>query len=183
MKEDSEREQARVAAEQARRMAQEVRAKVEAPGMKQEWLRQDGVIYGGLIGIAVVMVQPFLAATSLDVSAKISIIAFSVAIPLLAGLVMINRLEVFRRRRTPSLTVMVAKPLAQSSAFVGIVAGFWHILWIAGVGFLAAGLVAVGVHSAGYTRLELRGRGEKWWSPKRRTGPPPDSPGTQDPTP
>jgi hypothetical protein len=35
-----------------------------------------------------------------------------------------------------------------------VVAGFWHILWIAGVGILAAGLVAVGVHSAGYWRLE-----------------------------
>ncbi len=32
--------------------------------------------------------------------------------------------------------------------------GFWHILWIAGVGMLASGLVAVAVHSAGYLRLE-----------------------------
>ena len=35
-----------------------------------------------------------------------------------------------------------------------MVAGFWHIHWIAGVGTLASGLVAVVVHSAGYTRLE-----------------------------
>jgi hypothetical protein len=34
------------------------------------------------------------------------------------------------------------------------VAGFWHILWVAGVGMLAGGLVAVMVHSAGYWRLE-----------------------------
>jgi hypothetical protein len=40
------------------------------------------------------------------------------------------------------------------SAFVGVVAGFWHIFWIAGVGMLAGGLLAVAVHSAGYTRLE-----------------------------
>jgi hypothetical protein len=35
-----------------------------------------------------------------------------------------------------------------------VVAGFWHILWIAGVGILVSGLVGVAVHSAGYTRLE-----------------------------
>jgi hypothetical protein len=35
-----------------------------------------------------------------------------------------------------------------------VVAGFWHILWIAGVGMLAGGLVAVAVQSAGYWRLE-----------------------------
>ena len=43
---------------------------------------------------------------------------------------------------------------AQMCAFVGLVAGFWHILWIAGVGILAAGLTGVLVHSVGYERLE-----------------------------
>ena len=37
-----------------------------------------------------------------------------------------------------------------SAAFIGIVAGFWHITWIAGLTFLAAALVAVGIHSAGF---------------------------------
>jgi hypothetical protein len=44
--------------------------------------------------------------------------------------------------------------VAQTCAFVGVVAGFWHLWWIAGVGMLAGGLVAVAVHSAGYWRLE-----------------------------
>lgn len=100
------------------------------------------------------MVQPLLAAPSVDLSAKVSVIAFSVAIPLLAALVMVNRQETFRRRRTPSVSVTIAQVLAQLAAFVGIVAGFWHIYWIAGVVFLAAGLVGVLVHSAGYMRLE-----------------------------
>jgi hypothetical protein len=38
-----------------------------------------------------------------------------------------------------------------------VVAGFWHILWIAGVGMLVGGIVGVAVHSAGFTRLELHG--------------------------
>jgi hypothetical protein len=63
-----------------------------APEQVQEWLPQLSLIYGGLIVIGVCMVQPFLTAASLDLSAK-SVVAFSVAIPLLAALVMLNRQE------------------------------------------------------------------------------------------
>jgi hypothetical protein len=85
---------------------------------EQEWLRQLNLIYSGLIGIGVVMIQPFLTAASLDLTAKICVVAFSVAIPLLAALVVVNRQEVsvvarprpslpalrgWSRRRPPSL--------------------------------------------------------------------------------
>ena len=164
MSNDAEDEHARIA-DEATRMAQETaeRAQAEAERVaedlltgdaKEEGLRQLGVIYGGLIGIAVVMVQPFLAATSLDTPALISIIAFAVAIPLLSALIMVNRQEAFRGRRTTSVLVTVANGVGQSAAFVGIVAGFWNISWVAGVTFLVASLVALGVHSAGWWRVE-----------------------------
>ncbi len=179
MSKDSADEHARIA-EEARRKAHEegefakeyakaqsarATAAVLTGEMSEESVRQQGLIYGGLIGIAVVMVQPFLAARSLDTSAKASVIAFSVAIPLLAALVMVNRQEMFRRRRTPSVSVTIAQVVGQGAAFVGIVAGFWHLDWIAGVVFLAAGLVGALVHSAGYMRLEGLG-------PPRRGGQP-----------
>jgi hypothetical protein len=63
------------------------------PEQLQEWLRQNNLIYGGLIGIGVLMVQPFLTAGSLDLSAKVCVVAFSVAIPLLAALVLVNQQE------------------------------------------------------------------------------------------
>ena len=162
MSDDEAHERARASAEEAARTASE-HAKAEAERLKaemltgpmsQEVVRQQGFIYGGLILIGVYMVEPFLTAPSLDASAKISILAFAVAIPLLAALVMVNRQEAFRGRRTPSVMVTVAQAVAQSAAFVGIVAGFWHITWVAGVTFLVAGLVAVGIHSAGFLRLE-----------------------------
>lgn len=87
-----------------------------------------------MIAIGVVMVQPFLTAGAPDPSARICIVAFSVAIPLLAALVLLNRQEVFRRRRARSVPVAIAEVVAQVCAFVGVVAGFWHILWIAGGG-------------------------------------------------
>jgi len=141
---------AREAVERTRVEAEQIVAEVST----EEGLRQLGVIYGGLIGVAVVMIQPFLVATNLDASAKVSIIAFAVAIPLLAALVLVNRQEVFRGRQTTSVMVAVAQSIAQLAAFVGVVAGFWHIMWAAGVTVLVAGVVAVGVHSAGFWRVE-----------------------------
>lgn len=151
---DEARRDAQEAAERARAEASRAKAKVLTGEMGEEVVRQLGLIYGGLILIGVYMVQPFLSTTSLEVSAKICVIAFAVAIPLLAALIMVNRQETFRRRKTPSVSVTVAQVIAQAAAFTGIVAGFWHINWVAGVCFLASGLVAMLVHSAGYTRLE-----------------------------
>lgn len=145
MSNDEAYERARELAEEAARTAEE-RARAEAERLKaealaltrptaREVLGQRGLIYGGLILIGLYMVQPFLTAPSLDASAKVSIVAFSVAIPLLAALVMVNRQEAFRGRRTPSVTVTMAHVVAQLAAFVGIIAGFWHITWVAGVTF------------------------------------------------
>lgn len=164
MTDDSEREHARVA-DEARRTAREAgeRAREEAERITAETtsgesgveqLRQLGVIYGGLIGVATLMVQPFLNAATLDVSARVSVIAFAVAVPLLAALVLVNRQEAFRGRRSASVTATIARVIAQVAAFVGIVAGFWHITPVAGVTFLVTGLVAVGVHAAGFWRVE-----------------------------
>jgi len=120
----------------------------------EESIRQSGLIYAGLIGIGVVIVQGFLEAPSDDVSARVSMIAFSVAIPLLAALVLVNRQETFRRRPTPAMSVTMAQVVAQGAALVGIVAAFWHIDLIAGVVFVAAAFVGLFVHSAGWWRLE-----------------------------
>jgi hypothetical protein len=72
-------------------------------------------------------------------SAKICVVAFSVAIPLLAALVLVNRQEALRRRVTRSVLVAIAQVVAQAYAIVGVVAGFWHIEWIARWGCWRAG--------------------------------------------
>jgi hypothetical protein len=127
---------------------------------KTEWLGQSNLIYGGLIAVGLLMVQPFLTVDSLDLSAGVCVIAFAVAIPLLAALMLLNRQEVFRRRAADSRLVGVTKAAGQLSAIVGLVAGFWHISWVAGVALLAAGLVGVLVHAAGYVRLEHNSDGQ-----------------------
>lgn len=145
--------------ERRKQDAERLREKAESleknPELQEEWIRQDYLIYAGLMAVGIVMVQPFLTAESLDRSAIICVVSWSVAIPLLAALLMVNRQETFRRRRTDSRTVTAARPVALLAAGVGLVAGFWHIHWIAGVAVLVSALVATGVHSAGFSRLEL----------------------------
>jgi hypothetical protein len=42
-------------------------------------------------------------------------------------------------RATTSVLATIARVVAQNLAFVGVVASFWHITWIAGVGCWQAG--------------------------------------------
>jgi hypothetical protein len=125
------------------------------PAQEREWLGQSNLIYGALITIGVLMVQPFLTASSLDLAAQICVISFSVAIPFLAALMLVNREETFRGRRTPSVLVAIGNGVGQSAAFIGIVAAFWHITWVAGVAVLVSSFVAMGIHSAGWYRLAM----------------------------
>lgn len=124
------------------------------PELEQEALRPNNLSYGGLMAIGVVFLQPFVAGTPLSTAAKVCVVSFSIAIPLLAALLLVNYQEVFRRRATRSRVISVTRSLAQALAFTGVVAGLWHVMWVAGVATLVTGLVALGVHSAGYTKVE-----------------------------
>lgn len=147
-------EQIRQATDDALREAARIQQATQEPEQQREWIRQNNLIYGSLIGIALIMVQPFLTAPPPDPPATTCVIAFAAAIPLLAALLLVNREEDFRRRVTPSRVVRVTQSLALLLAFVGVVAGFWHMLRPAGVVILVSGFVALMVHSAGYLGLQ-----------------------------
>jgi hypothetical protein len=139
----------------------------EDPAQQGEWIRQNNLAYAGLIAIALVLVQPLVNAGSLDLSAQVCVVAFAVSIPLLAALILVGRQEEFRRSATTSVTVnWFAKPVAQFGALVGVVAGFWHTYWVAGVAMLATAVVAVGVHSAGFSGVEWPGGLLRWTRPR-----------------
>jgi hypothetical protein len=133
---------------------QRIEAILKDPDLQQEWLRQDNLIYAGLIAGCVALVQPFLVAPSLDLPATISVLAFAVAIPLLAALLMVSQHERFRHRPAGLRVLTITKTAAQGAAIIGIAAAFWHIVWAAGLAILVSALVGVFVHSASFTRLE-----------------------------
>ncbi|WP_119289494.1 hypothetical protein [Streptomyces sp. YIM 130001] len=126
------------------------------PALRQEWVRQHNLVYAGLIAIGTIMVQPFLSdlSTSVDPAGKVCVLSFAVAIPLLAALVMLSWQETFRRRIVDSRVVGVTRWVAQLSALGGVISGFWHIWWGAGVAVLVSGALALCVFSTGYVRVE-----------------------------
>ena len=124
------------------------------PKVADEWLRQNNLMYGALVGISIVLVQPLITDAEPSPLGLASIILFAVAIPLLAALIMLNWQEAYRHRLAKSRMVTVARSLAMGAAFAGIVTTFWDVSWIAGAGLLVSAFVALFVHSAGYAGVE-----------------------------
>jgi len=121
---------------------------------KAEWLQQDNLIYVGLIGIGVVIMQPFIASARLDLPSIISVLAFSLAIPLLAGLMMLNLAQSLHKYVTYPWYLVFARAVGQGSAFFGVAAAFWHVLWIAGVVVAVSGILGLALYATYYRRLE-----------------------------
>ena len=107
MTEDAEHQAQRLNKEAQYQAEWIARHVTQDPELQQEWIRQDNLAYGGLIAIGLVLVQPFVGGASLDTSGMICVVAFAIAIPLLAALVLVNRQETLRHRRTSSRTVVV----------------------------------------------------------------------------
>jgi hypothetical protein len=124
------------------------------PKVADEWLRQNNLMYGGLVGICVVLVQPLITDSAPSPLGLSSIVLFAVAIPLLAALIVLNWQELYRHRLATSRTVTVARSLAIGAAIAGMVTSFWDVSWIAGVALLMTAFVAMFVHSAGYVGVE-----------------------------
>ena len=117
---------------------------------QQSWAQQNDLIYVGFIGIGIVLVQPFLTSGPLDPSATICVVAFALALPLLAILVMVNRLD--GAATSYSRVIGFGKGVAVISASVGVAAAFWHMHWLAGVTIVVAGIAGVTVYGATYRR-------------------------------
>ena len=123
---------------------------------EEGWLQQNNLAYLGLIGVGVVIIQPFISAGALDLPAQICVVAFSLAIPLLAILVMLTHLQSSHHSTSSSLSLSIAKTVGL--ACVGVVAAFWHVFWIAGVVVLVSGIAGFALYTTYYRRLEGNGQ-------------------------
>ena len=100
---------------------------------------QQNLFQGGaLLAISVIILQGMISSAVSDAAERISLIALSTAIPLLAGSIAVwwseNHFESFTS--LGSLVISICSNLGWASAFIGIDAIIWHLSWIAGVIFL-----------------------------------------------
>ena len=122
--------------------------------LREEWAQQTGVIFAGLIGIGVVIVQALIGINATDPPAVIAMLAFAIALPLLATLVMLNVVQTKYKYASYPFYLTFAYVVGQSSAVVGIIAAFWHVSWIAGVLIIISSLVGLAIYLAYSRQLE-----------------------------
>lgn len=112
---------------------------------KENKIRTRSIMFmsGGLIAISLVILQGLITLTSFDTAQFISIIAFSVAIPMLAGVIVICQSEMSYKclYHLWSDITFGCFIIGSISAFIGIAAILWHLSWIASSVFLGVSLL------------------------------------------
>ena len=127
--------------------------------VKPEWIRTEAVVNAGLIVIGIYMVQSLLASSFVDTAARLSIVAWAVAIPLLAALGMLNVAQESYRYASYPPYLLAARAIAQGSAVVGVVSAFWRIWMPAGIVLIVSSVAAVGLYVTYARRLDKDNRG------------------------
>jgi heme O synthase-like polyprenyltransferase len=119
-----------------------------------EWTRQALVTYGGLIGVGVIVLQALISVQSLDLASLISIVSFAVAIPLLAVMVLVYHAQSQYRYATYPWYLTLIIVLGQGGAFLGVLAAFWHVSWIAGILLAASGVGGLVIYTVYLKQME-----------------------------
>ena len=127
--------------------------------LRPEWIRTEAVVNAGLIVVGIYIVQSLLASSFVDIAARMSIVAWAVAIPLLAALAMLNVAQEAYRYASYPPYLLIARAIAQGSAAVGVVSAFWHIWMPAGIVLIVSAGAALGLYATYRRRLEKDNRG------------------------
>ena len=105
---------------------------------------------GGLIAISLIILQDFLNVRSLDTPAFIAVLLFSIALPFLSGVIVLDvveqRFTLGPARALTSKVVHIAFFLSIVTDLGAIAAAIWHASWICGVVFLGSLLAALAVY-------------------------------------
>src|SRR6266702_6403435 len=101
----------------------------------------DALALAGFLAISIVLMQGLLPLGFVDISVTVALIAFAIAIPLLATCIFIDRaFEIPPKAKFYNFSYVTGLLVAP----VGIVAAFWHISWYIGVICLLSCLVGFG---------------------------------------
>lgn len=135
-----------------------------------EFVRTETLMNVGLIVLGVYILQAFMSSSVTDVAARVSVAAWTVAIPLLAFLVLLNQLQESYRYASQQVYLFLARALALGAAVIGFGAAVWHLWMPASIVLIASGLgwlfiirrtVAVSNETIGPNRRRLVGHGAR----------------------
>jgi hypothetical protein len=121
------------------------------PEVDKLHVRSTTLAFTGLIAISVVILPAFLSTSTLDLAELISLLCFSLALPVLAGGIVINfvGIEMIGQLSPQGTTPRWARLLiwsAFTTDILGIVAAIWHASWISGMVFLITTVCSVAIY-------------------------------------
>ncbi len=102
----------------------------------------DRLVFAALLGVSSIAVIEFLQFPKLDTALTISLLCFSLAIPLLAmGTFMVAFVNVYEFPREP-LWFGALQAIGEVAAVVGLGALVWHLHWVAALVFTVTSVIA-----------------------------------------
>jgi hypothetical protein len=119
-----------------------------------ESLRTQMWVYTGFIGTAVVAFIQLLQITILDLPLWVGLIAFAVAIPLLAGSLFCDNRKAHYPTNMETWWERAMNVVGMLATYVGITCLFWHFSFVAALIFFLASIVAL--FAASHVEVRLR---------------------------
>jgi hypothetical protein len=121
-------------------------------------LRLYNLYVSGLVVIILVILQTFLGLDRLDNSILISVGAFALALPPLAGAIIVNFVEeTYPYGHTRSIRMRAVNSLLTLGVIAGLTgidAAFWHISWISGIIFFVTLIITIAIYGWYIAELE-----------------------------
>jgi hypothetical protein len=113
------------------------------------------LVDAGLIAISLIILQDWISLGILDPSSFVSLIAFSVAIPMLVFDLLIRQIpNRHAANKLHRFFIRVISILGVISAGIGVTAAMWHASHIAGVIFLGISIFCFFVYDFSFTATE-----------------------------
>lgn len=126
----------------------------------EDYKRLNDLLYGGYLGISLLLLQAFVSLTTLDLPLLIALFALGVAIPLLAACIILNNILWIARYGSRSRWIVFIRQIGPLCAIVGIISVFWHLSWISGVLFTISGSIGYLICATYYAQVLKKKREE-----------------------
>ena len=119
-----------------------------------EWVNQATLINVGFLVLCIYLVSTLIGTGASDIASRIALVAFVIAMPLLAVLTMLTELQRVRRYASYPWYFVMAGGIGQGTAVIGFGAALWHVWFVATIVVLVSGLAGLFLYRAYYRRLE-----------------------------
>jgi O-antigen/teichoic acid export membrane protein len=121
--------------------------------VETEWISQATLMNVGLIVLGVYVLSALITVGATDVASRIAIVAWGVAMPLLAFISLITELQRNRRYVSYPLYFALAQTVGQGAAVIGFGATLWHVWYPAALAFAASSIAGLFLYQAYRRRL------------------------------